>query len=257
MTDKARTAGTVKSADRLMAIFEHLAHAPEATLADIVRDLGIPTSSAYELLSNAVARRFVSLDTRTREYAIGPKIWEIARAAAHDLPLVDVAQPLMDRLRDQTEETVQLARLDGLENVYLALSESPHPMKLVSAVGKRLPAHATGLGKTLLASLPDDELHRRLQGATFEPMTASTITEVGRLLEEIETIRRQGYGEDREEYVIGCRCIAMPVRGPDGSTVAAMSVSAPTPRLTPAIEREIRDALTVAVAELEQLLRAT
>ena len=80
---------------------------------------------------------------------------------------MSLAQPLMDELTAVTTETVQLARLEGLDNVYLAISESPHPMKLVSSVGERLPAHATGLGKVLLAGLDDDELDRRLSGVTL------------------------------------------------------------------------------------------
>ncbi|MEA5118928.1 MAG: helix-turn-helix domain-containing protein, partial [Propionicimonas sp.] len=133
-------APAVKSADRLMVLFDYLASRQSATLASIARDLGIPNSSAYQLMSTATRRGFVSLDTKTRAYALGPRFWEIAQASLVEPSIAASAQELMDALRDKTQETVQLARLDGLENVYLAIAESPLPMKLVSRVGARLPA---------------------------------------------------------------------------------------------------------------------
>ncbi|UNX54300.1 IclR family transcriptional regulator [Georgenia sp. TF02-10] len=237
-----------------MSLFEYLAKVRSATFADVVRDLELPSSSAYELLSTALRRRFVAFNETTREYRLGIRLWELAQASTGEVPLAELAQPLMEQLTARTEETVQLAQLDGLDNIYLAISESPHPMKLVSSVGSRLPAHTTGLGKTLLAGLSDDELRRRLEGVALEAMTDNTITDTEELLREVQRIRQNGYGEDREEYVIGCRCIAIPVRAKDGSTLAAMSVSAPTPRLTPRIERAIHEELARTVTELQEVL---
>ena len=122
-------------------------------------------------------RGFIELDPSTRLFRLGFRLWEVAQSYAMTDDLVSLAQPLMDQLTTTTTETVQLARLEGLDNVYLAISESPHPMKLVSSVGKRLPAHATGLGKALLAGLDDDELARRLSGVTLARFTERTITD--------------------------------------------------------------------------------
>lgn len=135
------------------------------------------------------------------------RLWEVAQAYNADAGLVAAAQPVMDRLRNSTMETVQLARLSGLDNVYLAIAESPHPMKLISAVGSRLASHGTSLGKVLLAGLDNAELRKRLDGVTLARFTDKTITDTERLLEVIDQVRKHGYGEDNEEYVIGCRCI--------------------------------------------------
>jgi len=255
MTPTTHAAGTVKSADRLMSLFEHLAMVRTASFADIVRDLGLPNSSAFELLATAVRRHFVNFDEETRKYRLGMRLWEVAQACALESPLPTLAQPLMDQLVARTSETVQLAQLDGLDNVYLAISESPHAMKLVSSLGSRLPAHATGLGKTLLAGLDDVEIRRRLEGVELVQMTENTITDADVLIRELQRIRQNGYGEDREEYVVGCRCIAIPIRGGQGETIAAMSVSVPTPRFTARLERTIHEELAQTVHHLEELLQ--
>ena len=146
-----RPSGAVKSADRVLTLLEYLAEVKHAPFAAIVRDLGLPNSSCHQLLQTVTARGFIEFDEATRTFRLGSRLWEVAQSYTMAEDLAAIAQPLMDDLRDHTTETVQLARLDGLENVYLAISESPHPMKLVSAVGSRLSAHATGLGKVLLA----------------------------------------------------------------------------------------------------------
>ena len=251
-----RTSGpaAVKSADRLMSVFEHLAAVGPATFASIVREMGLPNSSAYQLLQTACARGFVDFDASTKRYRLGIRLWQVAQTYDLDAELISKAQPLMDRLVDRVTETVQLARLDGLENIYLAIAESPHPMKLVSAVGTRLAAHGTGLGKVLLAGLGDNELRRRLAGRQLQRFTERTVTDPDELVALCARVREQGYGEDAEEYVVGCRCIAMPICGPGGATVAAMSVSVPTPRFDDQVAARIHRELAGTVRELERAL---
>jgi DNA-binding IclR family transcriptional regulator len=244
--------GLVKSADRVLLLLEYLAKVGEATFASIVRDLDLPNSSTYQLLQTALRRDFIELDEGTRQFRLGFRLWEVAQSYAVAGDLVAIAQPLMDELVGITTETVQLARLDGLENVYLAISESPHPMKLVSSVGSRLPAHTTGVGKMLLADLPESTLSAILEGAVLASFTARTITDPTALRRELQRIRAHGYSEDKEEYIVGCRCVALPIRDATGSTVAAMSVSIPTPRYSKTIARTAREALAATVARLEQ-----
>lgn len=243
--------GEVKSASRLMTIFEHLAKVGSASFPAIVRDLDLPNSSAHELLQTAWTRGFLEHDPVTRSYRLGIRLWQVGQAYSVDSSLVAAAQPLMDALVASTQETVQFARLDGLENVYLAIAESPHPMKLVSSVGARLSAHATGVGKVLLAGLDDERLRALLSGVELRRDTSATITDPETLIAECRQIRVRGFGEDREEYVTGCRCIAMPVHDDSGRVVAAMSVSVPTPRFDEAMSELIHRELRTTVATLE------
>ncbi|MFN8623118.1 MAG: IclR family transcriptional regulator [Chloroflexota bacterium] len=242
----------VKSADRVLTVLDLLAARGPSTFSAIVSALGLPNSSAHNLLQTMVRRDYLEFDPETRTYALGLRLWQVAQAYGGNRDLVEIARPLMQQVVDITGETVQLARLDGVENVYLAIAESPHPMKLVSTVGARLYAHATGLGKALLAGLPDDEVRRRLDGVVLPAFTPHTITDADALVAAVREVRARGFATDDEEYVIGCRCVAMGIHDVGGSVVAAMSVSIPTPRHTPAIERRARTALAEAVAELER-----
>ena len=240
----------VKSADRVLLIFELIGSRGPLTFSEIAAALALPASSTHNLLKTLERRRYLRLDPDERRYHLGLRLWEVAQAYVTTDSLPRLAQPFMDRVVARTGETVQLARLDGVENVYLATSESPQPMKLVSDVGKRLYAHATGLGKVLLAGLGEDEARRRLAAIDLPRFTANTIVDLDALLAELADVRRRGYARDNEEYVVGCRCIAMPIRDAAGHVVAAMSVSIPTPRYTHDLAARTHDALRTAVDEL-------
>jgi DNA-binding IclR family transcriptional regulator len=131
---------------------------------------------------------------------------------------------------------------------------SPHPMKLTSRAGVRLPAHTSAIGKALLASLDTGEARRRLDGAVLTRLTANTIGDVPTLLDELERVRRQGYSLDNEEFAIGLRCVAMPVLDAQDKTVAAMSVSMPTPRYNRSVMAHARKALAETVAQATERL---
>lgn len=245
---------TVKSADRVLVVLELLAGREPMRLMDIADELGMPRSSTSNLLRTMARRRFVEYDEDDKRYRIGSRMRELARASEREGDLVSLAQPLMDRLVGQTGETVQLAQLEGMEVVYLAISESPHPMKLVSEVGKRLFAHGTGVGKTLLAQLDPDDAEQRLRAVELPRFTPATIVDVDDLLDGLREIAARGYGTDDEEYVLGCRCVAMPVHGPRGDAIAAMSVSIPTPRYDEAVGERALEALRAATGELSRQL---
>jgi len=227
----------VKSADRLMLLLEYLASNGQMPFSSIVKDLDLPNSSAHQLLQTAIHRGFIELDPKARTYRLGLKILEIGQAYFRALDLPAIAQPYMDRLLLLLGETIQLAKLDGLDTIHIAVAKSDHAVKLITDVGMRRPAHATGLGKVLLASLPEEEVRARLRGAKLRAFSDHTITDHDELIEELRRVRERGYAEDREEFAVGCWCFAMPLRNETGQTVAAMSVSIPTPRLTEEIAR--------------------
>lgn len=253
-TSGAIASGSVKSADRILTILEYLARTGDAAFTQLVRDLEIPNSSGHQLLQTGVHAGFIEFDETQRVFRLGSRVWEIAQAyRAHD-DLVEVARPFMVELGAATKETVQLSRLSGRHNIYLAIHESPHVMKLVTSVGSRLPAHATGLGKVLLSGLPQEEVANRFRDVELERFTNNTITTVASLQHELEHIRMQGFGEDNEEYVIGCRCIAMPIRDASGNVTAAMSVSVPTPRFDERVAQRISTELSRATRQIELAL---
>jgi DNA-binding IclR family transcriptional regulator len=136
----------------------------------------------------------------------------------------------MGRVRDALDETVQLSVLDGRFNVYVAKVDGGQALVLASAVGRRLPAHATGVGKVLLAGLDQAVVKRLLGNVKLERFTEHTLTDKAALYRHLQAIGDLGYGTDDEEYSIGVRCVAVPIRDQRGEVIAAMSVSVPAIR---------------------------
>jgi DNA-binding IclR family transcriptional regulator len=246
--------GLVKSADRVMGILDLLADRQALRFTDITRELALPPSSAHALLQTMVHRGFLETGADGYTYRLGIHAWRIGQAYRGSVDLVHLAHEAMSELRDITGETVQLSTLDGVHNIYLSIVESRSAMKLTSVEGGRLPAHATGLGKMLLASLPLPEAKSRLQGAELIKFTEQTITDLDDLLEELFRIRERGYSIDNEEQLVGCRCVAMPVHDGDAHVVAAISVAAPTPRCGPSWVEDTLDPLRKTVAAVSLLV---
>lgn len=242
---RSANGGLVKSADRVMAVLDLVAKRGALPFSEISESLALPKSSAHSLLRTMEARGYLSIDEE-RRYRLGSRIWELAQAFHEVDDLRTLMKPLMDEVVERTGETVQLAILDGISAVYLALSESPHPMKLTSRAGARLPAYTSAIGKALLAALDPEEAARRLDGAQLDKLTDHTIVSVPALLEELERTRERGYGVDDEEFAIGLRCIAVPIRDLDDKVVAAISVSMPTPRYSRKAAANARAALAEA-----------
>jgi DNA-binding IclR family transcriptional regulator len=246
---------TVKSAQRVLAILELLtAREAPLTFTDIAGALGYPRSSLHSLLTTLVHSGWAELDPVTRRYTLGIRAWQAGNVYLRAVDLADRARPHMERVRDGLGETVQLAVLDGRHNVYVSKVDGSQMLVLASAVGRRLAAHATGVGKVLLADLPAAERRALLSGQPLERFTEHTLTDLGRLEEELALIRERGHSVDDEEYTRGVRCVAVPVRDHTGRTVAAMSVSVPTIRFDQARADEALARLTTAAADLSATL---
>jgi DNA-binding IclR family transcriptional regulator len=151
---------------------------------------------------------------------------------------------------DDIDEITQLAIRDGRYNVYLAKVDCRQPMQLISSVGRRLPCYATGLGKALLAELSDAEIDRLYPEPNLPRFTPSTIPDVETLKSVLAEVRQRGYATDNEEYTRGLRCVAVPVHGRDGGTLAALSCSIPTARADAAKLDRALQLLQAAAAEI-------
>lgn len=224
------SAGGVKSAERALSLLDQVAEKGEVRFADVV-DSGIPKSSAHALLATLVNSGWLVYSSQTRQYRLGLHAWQLGQAYDGHRQLTEVAHPVMDSLVTQLGETVQLARLDGIENLYIAIRQSPHPMRMASSVGMRLHSHATGIGKALLSTLTEAEAHRRLSEVELPRLTANTQTDVAALLRTIGQVRADGYAIDDEEFIEGCRCVAVPIAAEhEIGLAAAMSITMPTLR---------------------------
>jgi DNA-binding IclR family transcriptional regulator len=245
----------VKSAQRALAIIELLARSETSmTFPEIGDATGFPRSSLFGLLKTMVDMRWLELDERSRKYRLGIRTLEAGNAYLRSIDLVELVRPYMSRISAATDETVQMAVLDGRHNVYIAKVEGTSHLRLVSEVGRRLAAHATALGKILLAGLSDDELDRLLGNVQLERFTPATITDYAELKRELALSRERGYGIDNEDYTIGVRCFAVPIRNHTGRAIAAISVSFPTVRFTEERGEAARGLLTDAARAIEREL---
>lgn len=235
----------VKSAYRALDVLEAMAAGP-ATLSELSRMLDIPKSSLHGLLRTLTDRGWVAATDGGTRFRLGLRALQVGTRFVDEDELVAQVAPTLDRLAAATGETVQQARLDGDEVVYLAKRDSAHPVRLISRIGSRLPAHATALGKALLAAR-DDETVRGLVRPPLVALTARTITEWEPLAAELAATRGRGYAVDDGEAADGLRCFAVVVppdrRHRHEPPTDAVSVSVPAFRLNELREKELVEAL--------------
>lgn len=232
----------VKSAVRTVELLEYFAGRPGMhSLAEVQEAVGYPKSSLYMLLRTLVELGWVETESTGTRYGIGVRALLVGTSYIDGDEVVAAAKATLDRLADDTTETIHLARLDGADVIYLATRQSQHYLRPFTRVGRRLPAHSTSLGKALLATYSDDEV-RKLLPTRLEPLTDHSHTHIDALIEDLHAIRERGYAIDAEENTVGLRCfgIAIPYRTPARD---AVSCSVPVARLTPGREQMIRDAL--------------
>ncbi|GAA1846322.1 IclR family transcriptional regulator [Agromyces salentinus] len=230
----------VKSADRTLEILESLAGGA-ASLGELAARLGIPKSSLHSILRTLEYRGWVEADASRSTYRLGMSALLIGSSYVDQDPTVLRTSDAMDALAADTGETIHLARLELPDVVYMAKRESVHPLRMFSAIGRRLPAHATALGKVMLAELPDSTV-RSLIPETLPASTVHSITSRDALIEHLAQVRELGYAIDAEEAGIGMRCfaVALPFQSPSKD---AISCSVPVARLDEEKERAIIDLL--------------
>lgn len=200
------------------------------TYSEILGHTGMAKSTGHRLISILVNERLIHFDAETRAYRIGYRLLEIAAQGLNSFDLRRVAAPGLRALGEATQESILLAVRDGHEIVYVDRVESTRSLRFSTAVGNRAPLHCTGLGKAILAFLPED-LRFELYGVIdFHPFTAKTITTVEALEREVAKIREVGVSIDNTEHQPDIRCVAAPIFSRHGEVVAALSVSAPSSR---------------------------
>jgi DNA-binding IclR family transcriptional regulator len=237
----------VKSAGRTMDVLEFLAtRAGEpARVREITSALHAPRSSTYALLRTLVSRGWVNTDISGNFYSLGMRALLVGTSYLDADPYLRVVRPMLTQVAEALNETVHMARLDGTDVVYLATQESHQYLRANSRVGRRLPAHATSLGKAILAErdLADVPL-------ALSAVTDHTIVDRDVLLADLAGVRSRGYAIDDEENSIGLRCFGLPLRYSIPVT-DALSCSVPLARLTAQREQEIVEALSAARQQIE------
>lgn len=190
--------------------------------SELARRTGLPKSTVHRILTALVEEGL--LERHGQEVRLGLRLFEIGQRVPRQRVLRDAALPYMADLREATRQTIHLAVLEGDEVVYVEILHSPGGPRLPSRVGGRMPAHATGVGKAILAFSPPEVVHRVLVGELARVSERTTVVP-GLLRRELARIRQEGVAYDREESGPGIVCAASPVLGPSGAALGALSVS--------------------------------
>ncbi len=253
MTDESSGKFAAPAAVRALRVLELLADSGGSlSLTQIASELGLPKSSVHHVLSALLEFGWVERDENLR-MTLGLRAWEVGQAYDLAQTLSQRARPFMDDVRDRLAETVRLAVLSGSDQVCIAKSPGPQALVFDQRVGARLPCHATGLGKALLLGLQDGEIDA-LYADGLEQFTEATLRDVAALKAELAAARAAGYAEDHGEYILGIRCVAVPVRSRDDQVVAALSVSGPLRRFDDEHTHAAAEALREAADQLSQRL---
>lgn len=215
------TAG-VSVTSRALAVLDTFDQAHRRqSLAAIARRSGLPLTTVHrlvhELEKNGALARGVDGD-----YEIGSKIWRLGTLASVHVELREVALPYMEDLYELGNDAVQIAVLDGLRCLIVDRIAGSRTIEVLSKPGSRLPLHATGVGKVLVA-FGGDELQEAVLGS-LERYTDSTITDAATLRSQLLTIRSQGFAVTREELAPGAISVAVPLRGKGGAVIAALGL---------------------------------
>lgn len=233
---------------------DHIADDPAGTntITGISRSLDIPKSSVHNICSELVSAGLLDRDDGT--YRIGPAVVRYARSYLDGTGLVTQFERVCRELNSKVRDTVQLSVLNsGIEIVYAGLHRGKRYVTLQSDVGTILPANCTAMGKALLASLPLEELDRRLD--EFGPLTGMTpnsITSRKHLIRELAQIRATGFAYDNDETLEGLSCIARSVRvraRHDG--LAAISISFLSDRTDSSSRTQIERQVEMIASQLE------
>lgn len=221
--------GVVDRAAMVLSAFD--GGEPELSLGQITRRSSLPKATAHRLAQDLVRNRFLEQDEPTGDYRLGMRLFELGVLVHRSRDLTERAAPLMEDLHEATKLRVHLAVLDGTEVVYVRITGTSRA-RVASRAGGRLPAHATGVGKAILAYSPPDVVEKVI--ATGLPrLTPRTITAVGVLARELAAVAETGTAYDREESHLGVSCVAAPVFGPGRKVVAGLSVTGPTTDVDP------------------------
>ncbi|MGB3409001.1 MAG: IclR family transcriptional regulator [Jannaschia sp.] len=223
--------------------------------SEVLEASPFPKATLYRLLQALTSQGMLTVDPDRGTYAPGMRLVRMAHAAWAQSSLAPIARDHLDRLSHAVGETVHLAQLDGGHVLYVDKRNARSPVKMYSDAGKIGPAYCTGVGKAMMAWLPEDDLDRILAQQSWHPFTQATITTPRAMRRELAAIRSAGHAFDREEHEPGIHCIAMPVLSPAGRVQGAVSVTSFTTRGTLADMTRHLPHLRDAVAHISRDLR--
>lgn len=246
----------VKSADRALDVIEYVTGADTPpTFTQIARGLQLPKSSLSQLLGNLVARRYLDLDAATATYRPGEGLLSLVRRAATAIPVRALVMPVLEKLRDELNETASFSVRHGDELELLASAPSRHSLVYIMNVGECAPLYALSAGKVVLAYTPSEEFEAWIERVSLKRFTPNTLTNPADLRQELVRVRREGFGYSKGEYSPGIHGVATAVTVGE-RVVGAINFSIPMARFDEKLHAAAKRALSVAANQLSRVLTA-
>lgn len=251
MAEEKETKNPVQSAERIFQVMEMLADNGEMGLMEISAALGLHKSTVHRLLMSLIYMGYAKQDETTQKYMLTYKVVNMAGKILEHMDILQVARSYMERLSDLSGETVHLVQREGSNILYIYKIEAKvGTIRMVSHVGMVHPMYCSGVGKAIMATLPEEEVRQIWDESVIEKKTEKTITDYTEMLRVLEEVKKNGYALDDEENEKGVRCIAACLRGYQKEVKYAFSISGPTSRMT----RERVAELAVDVKKVQEEL---
>jgi DNA-binding IclR family transcriptional regulator len=228
-----RERGGIQSLERAFAILEEVARNREGiNLADLSKAVGLHNSTTFHLVKTMAQLGYVGQVRDSKRYRIGSKLFTLAAGALEENSFLALATPVLETLTGETGEAAHFAIRSGNEIVVIARTAGSGMLQMVDRGGGQRPAHATALGKVLLAPLNDAQVRQFLGPQPLRKFTPKTIVDRDALLREIEETRRKGIAYDDGEFDAEIRCVAVPVHDFAGRVAGAVGISGAVWRLS-------------------------
>jgi DNA-binding IclR family transcriptional regulator len=223
--------GGLTSVDNALWLLQLIGERQALRVAEAADLLGVARSTAHRLLQALRRRDFVMQDRPNGAYRPGPALNAIGVAAISRIDIRRIARPVLEELQEQTGETASLAVLEGTSVRFVDCVESMRSVRVGNRTGVVRPAHASAVGKAILAELAPRELERRYPDAQLAAGTPAALTDRAALMAELAAIREQGYALNWEESAEGVSAVAVALRDTAGVPVAALGIAAPSSRM--------------------------
>ena len=251
MAGEKETKNPVQSAERIFQVMEMLAENGEMGLMEISAALNLHKSTVHRLLMSLVYMGYAKQDEVSQKYMLSYKIVNMAGKIIERMDILQVAKPYLERLSDLSGETVHLVQREGNQILYIYKIEAKvGTIRMVSHVGMIHPMYCSGVGKAIMATLPEREVKQIWNESVIEKKTEKTITDYEEMLKVLDKVKENGYALDDEENEKGVRCIAACLYGYQNEVKYAFSISGPTSRMT----RERVKELAVDVKKVQEEL---
>jgi DNA-binding IclR family transcriptional regulator len=219
----------VMAVKRTVTILERVAELEEAGVTELADNLDVTKGTVHNHLATLEEHGLVIRNGE--KFRLGLRLFEFGERTKSHHKIYDVGVPEVDTLAEETEELGNLLVEEQGRGIYLYRARGDDALSLDTGIGSRVYLHQTGLGKAILAHLPEERVDEIIDEHGLEPSTEQTRTSRDTLFEDLEQIRERGYALDTEERAEGVRCVAAPVITNDGVVRGAVSVAGPVSRL--------------------------